>query len=101
MKTHNTHEHDKSTHVHSLTTYYLVYVALMVLLAITVGLAFVNLQSLNLPIAMLVAVIKSVLVIAFFMHVKDNPPLIPISIVTGVMMLLVGFVLIFADYMTR
>jgi cytochrome c oxidase subunit 4 len=84
-----------------LKTYYLVYAALIFLLAVTVGLAFINLEGLNLAVAMLVAVIKSSLVIWYFMHVKDNPPVIMICIAAGVVFLLIGGVLMFSDYLTR
>lgn len=93
-----THGH---SHPHSLTSYYLVYIALMVLLVVTVGLAFVNLGGLNLTVAMIVATIKSLLVIWYFMHVKDNPPIIQVCIGAGVVTLLIGVVLCFADYLTR
>jgi cytochrome c oxidase subunit 4 len=92
---------DHHDHSHSLKTYYLVYFALMFLLAVTVGLAFVNLEGLNLTVALVVASVKSALVIWYFMHVKDNPPIIPICIGAGILMLAVGVVLTFCDYMTR
>jgi cytochrome c oxidase subunit 4 len=47
-----------------------VFGALLVLTGITVAVAKVNLGELNLPIAMLVAVIKGSLVVLFFMHLK-------------------------------
>ena len=90
-----------NSHPHSLTTYFMVYIALMVLLVVTVGLAFVNLGGLNLTVAMIVATIKSLLVIWYFMHVKDNPPLIQVAIGAGVVTLLLGMAQIFSDYLTR
>ena len=59
-----------SVHVSPLSTYLSIFAALMVLSAITVGAAFVNLGSLNPIVAMAIAVLKATLVILFFMHVK-------------------------------
>ncbi|HEX4129259.1 MAG TPA: cytochrome C oxidase subunit IV family protein [Pirellulales bacterium] len=50
--------------------YYGVFVALMVLLVVTILLAMVHLGALNTPVAMTVATIKTVLVMTYFMHLR-------------------------------
>ena len=50
--------------------YFAIFGALMVLTALTVGLAFVNLGQLNVVVALAVAVVKASLVVMFFMHLK-------------------------------
>ena len=50
--------------------YYKIYGILMVLLILTVVAARINLGAWNLPIALLIAVIKAVLVIIYFMHMR-------------------------------
>ncbi len=63
-------EHAHSEHSHpSVALYFTIFGALMVLTAITVAVAFVNLGPLNNVVALLVAFIKTVLVVLFFMHV--------------------------------
>jgi caa(3)-type oxidase subunit IV len=59
-----------SGHVSPKSVYYSIFGALMVLTVITVAAAFVNLGSLNFPVALAIAIIKATLVVLFFMHVK-------------------------------
>ena len=54
----------------TIMTYAKTWLALMVLLAITVSVAHFNLGGVALPIAMLVAITKAALIILFFMHVR-------------------------------
>jgi cytochrome c oxidase subunit 4 len=64
-------EHAHSEHSHpSVGLYFLVFGTLMVLTAITVAVAFINLGLLNNVVALLVAFIKTILVVLFFMHVR-------------------------------
>ena len=55
-------------HISPKRLYYTIFTALMVLTAITVAVAFVNLGTLNFPIALGIAITKATLVILFFMH---------------------------------
>src|SRR5688572_13225820 len=62
-------EHSATRHV-SLTTYLVIFAALMALLVLTVVAAFViDLGNANVIVALLIAVIKAALVVLFFMHV--------------------------------
>lgn len=64
-------EHAHSEHAHpSVGLYFAIFGVLMVLTAITVAVAFVNLGLLNNVVALLVAFIKTILVVLFFMHVR-------------------------------
>ena len=90
-----------SSHVQPLKTYFGVFGALMVLTAITVGAAFVNLGPANNFVALAIAVVKSTLVILFFMHVKGNTKLVPVVILSGVFFLMILFLFLAADYGTR
>jgi caa(3)-type oxidase subunit IV len=51
-------------------TYLAVFGALMALLAITVGVAYVDLGKFNLAAAMAIAVAKAALIVTFFMHLR-------------------------------
>ena len=90
-----------SGHVQPLRVYFGVFAALMVLTALTVFAAFVNLGPANNFVALAIAVVKSTLVILFFMHVKGNTKLVPIIILSGVFFLFVLFLFLAADYGTR
>ncbi len=55
----------------------------------------------NTPIALIIATIKAVLVILFFMHVIHSTRLTWVVIIASFLWLGVLFVLTFADYLTR
>jgi len=90
-----------SAHVLPKSTYYLIFFSLMVLTAITVAVAFVNLGSLNFPIAIAVAITKATLVVLFFMHVKYSSRLIQLMVAAAFLWLalLIGGAL--SDYVSR
>lgn len=89
-------------HVLPKRTYLTVWSILMGLLALTVFVATMHLgRTINIIIAMTIAVIKAVLVILFFMHVKYSSKLIWVFAAAGFVwfVLLVAFTL--SDYNTR
>lgn len=88
-------------HHHSTTPYFIVYTLLMALLVLTVAMAYVHFGHFNIPLALLVATIKAMMVIWIFMHVKDSSPMVLACIVGTVMMLTVGAMLLLSDYLTR
>ena len=62
----------KSWNYEFTKSYIKVFVALMVLLGLTVGAAMINMGPLNLFVAMTISVIKATLVLLIFMHVRDS-----------------------------
>ncbi len=90
-----------SVHVSPLSTYLSIFAALMVLSAVTVGAAFVNLGSLNPVVALTIAVIKATLVILFFMHVKYSSKLTKITVMLSFFFVAILFAETFMDYATR
>lgn len=95
---------DQEYHAHHShrPLYIKVFVALMVLLAATLGAALVPLPgSFNLIVAMSIAIAKAVLIIMFFMHFKDSDTLT--WIVGGGTLVWFGImiVLTMTDYMSR
>jgi len=96
------HAHEEfEHHVVPISTYLKVFWALMALLILTLIAASFPLGALNLPIAMVIAVVKALLVILFFMHVKYSSPLVKLTAASGVSWLLILFVLTLADYVSR
>ena len=63
--------------------------------------AQVDLGMWNTPIALIIATIKAVLVILFFMHVIHSTRLTWVVVIGAFLWLGVLFVLTFADYLTR
>ena len=90
-----------SVHVSPLSTYIGIFSALMVLTAITVGVAFINLGSLNPIVALGVAAIKATLVILFFMHVKYSSRLTKVTVVLSLFFVVILFAETVMDYATR
>jgi cytochrome c oxidase subunit 4 len=90
-----------SGHISPKTTYYGIFGALMVLTAITVTVAFINLGALNFPVALGIAILKATLVILFFMHVKYSSRLTKLICGTAFFFLLILFGLTLSDYMSR
>lgn len=82
-------------------TYYLVFLALMVLLALTVGASFINLGPLNELVALLIAATKAVLVILFFMHVRYSSRVTWLFAAAGFVWLLILVCWTFSDYLSR
>jgi cytochrome c oxidase subunit 4 len=90
-----------SGHLSPKSLYYGIFTALMVLTAVTVGVAFVPLGAMNFPVAITIAVTKATLVVLFFMHVKYSSKLTKTVVVMALFFLLTMFGLTLTDYLSR
>ncbi len=88
-------------HIVPLSVYARVLSALLVLTALTVGVAQVDFGFLNVLIAMGIATIKAVLVLLFFMHLKYDNKLFLVIFLTGVFFLVILFLFCELDILTR
>jgi cytochrome c oxidase subunit 4 len=88
-------------HVTPLSVYFGIFGALMVLTIITVAVAWLDLGTLNVGVALVVAVVKANLVVLYFMHLKYSSKLTWIVVGSGVFWLLILLGIIMADYATR
>jgi cytochrome c oxidase subunit 4 len=88
-------------HVVSVTSYVVVFLALLALTATTTAVAFVDLGPWNTVAALGIAVVKATLVVLIFMHVRWSPPLTRIVIAGGIVWLLILFALVLSDFMSR
>jgi cytochrome c oxidase subunit 4 len=80
----------------------MVFIALMVLLVVTVLATLLpTKEPWSFLIALFIAVIKAVLVILFFMHVKDASRVTWIFCSCSFLWLAIMLILTFGDYMTR
>ena len=82
-------------------TYYRVAVTLLALFTLTVAVAYVNLGPFNILVAMTIAVIKAVLVVLYFMHVRYSARLTWVFAIAGTFWLVILFSLTMSDYLTR
>ena len=93
---------ENSTHyIVPKSTYYLIFLALMVGTAITWWVATIDLGPMNNVIMLTIAVTKATLVVLFFMHVKYSNHLTWAVIVGAVFWLLIMLALTMNDYLTR
>jgi cytochrome c oxidase subunit 4 len=82
-------------------TYFLVFVALMVGTAITVGVTYIDLGWFNTPLALAIATTKAMLVILFFMHLKDHPKLIKVTFAAAFFFFAILVAHTLSDYLSR
>jgi cytochrome c oxidase subunit IV len=93
--------HAPHIHVTPMWIYIAVFLALAAGTLLTWWVSTIDLGSMNTPIALLIATIKAVLVILFFMHVIHSTRLTWVVVIASFLWLGVLFVLTFADYLTR
>ena len=93
--------HADKHHIVSLPTYFAIYVALLVLLGATVGVYYLNLGFWSIAIGVLIAVVKAVLILLYFMHVRFSSKLVMVFAVAGFIWLAIMIGLTFSDYISR
>jgi cytochrome c oxidase subunit 4 len=82
-------------------TYFRVASMLFVLLVLTIAMAYVDLGPFNIVIAMTIAIVKAVLVVLFFMHVRYGSRVTWVFASAGFFWLLILFIFTMSDYVTR
>lgn len=79
----------------------LIWLALLLLLGLTVGSAYIPLGAFNGIINYGIAAAKAALVLIFFMHLDRSRALLRLTAFTGLFWLMFMFSLAFGDYLTR
>ncbi|HEY0797300.1 MAG TPA: cytochrome C oxidase subunit IV family protein [Acidisarcina sp.] len=100
----DTGEHDAAhaePHIVPPILYIKIFSALLVGTGLTVGAAFVDLGAFNPVIAILIACIKAVLVVLFFMHVFYSSRLMKLTVAAGFFTFLVLITMTLTDYLSR
>lgn len=91
-----------SEHIVPWKTYLWVWLALMALMAITAFLSTVDLGAWNTPIALIIGVMKALLVIFFFMHVRyESQKMIWAVVAAGIVWFAIMVSLTMSDMLTR
>jgi len=98
---HGVHPTGEADHHSGIRQYVIIWGILMVLLAVTVAVNEVDLGQWNFFIAFSIAMVKAVLIVLFFMHIRTSPGLTRVVACAGFFWLAIMLVLTFADYMTR
>ena len=94
------HPHNQH-HVVPLKIYYGIFAILMVLTAVTVGVAYIDLGPMNTVAAIAIACFKAMIVVLYFMHVKYSTRLIKLTVIAGLYWMVILFGLTLSDYLTR
>jgi cytochrome c oxidase subunit IV len=96
---HATHEFHE--HIVPVSTYVVVFVSLLILTALTTGVAYIDMGRWNLIVALVIAVAKASLVVLFFMHLKYNKGLSRLAIVAALFWLGLMMTFSLSDELTR
>lgn len=94
--------HGDDIHVLPVRYYVSNFLALMVLLVITVWVSFYHFgDTINVAIMLSIAILKMTLVVLIFMHVWWSSRLVQVFAAAGFLWLIIMFVLTFSDYIGR
>lgn len=88
-------------HVVPRKIYYTIFGALMLMTAITVGAAYIDLGPMNTIVAIVIACIKAMIVVLYFMHVKFGTRLVKLTVIAGLYWMGILLTLTLSDYLTR
>jgi cytochrome c oxidase subunit IV len=77
------------------------FAALLILLVLTVAAALLEAGRGAAPIALTIATAKAVVIALYFMHLRDETPLVRVFAVAGFLWLGLLLLLMFSDYITR
>ena len=91
------HTNEKK-HAPNYLIYLLVWFSLMVLTGLTVTVAGINFGRITVATALIIASIKTYLVLTIFMHLKTEHPTFKVFVGVAMFFLLVSFILLFSDY---
>jgi cytochrome c oxidase subunit 4 len=90
-----------SGHISPISLYLTIFTALMVLTAVTVFAAFVDLGQFNFAVAMAIATFKASLVVWYFMHMKYQSHLTKLTLATGLFFLAILLGMMLIDYTSK
>lgn len=82
-------------------TYVMIFFALIGLTALTTGVAYIDLGAFNTVVALAIAFSKMLLVVLFFMGVRNSSGLVRVTLVAGFFWLALLIAFTMSDYRTR
>jgi len=95
----NNEEHLEHTdHSHGYGVYILVWMALMALTGVTVAVAGINFGGITIATALVIASIKTYLVLTIFMHLNSESKTFRVFVGVALLFLIISFILLFSDY---
>jgi cytochrome c oxidase subunit 4 len=97
---HEPEQHNEH-HIVSPVVYAIIFGALLVCTALTIGASYLEMGAFNPVVALLIAVFKATLVILYFMHVKYSSKLTKLTVGAGVFTFLILVGMSLSDYISR
>src|SRR5271167_3302209 len=88
-------------HIDSVQTYLLVFLALAAATVLTTAVAFVDLGSFSVVVALAIAICKMLLVVLFFMHVRHSTKLTKLVLLAGLLWFLILMGMTYTDFASR
>jgi cytochrome c oxidase subunit 4 len=92
---------EEEHHIVGPATYAIIFVALLIGTALTIGASYLDMGPWNPVIAIGIAVTKATLVVLFFMHIKYSSKLMKLTVGAGLFTFLVLVGMSLADYFSR
>lgn len=89
-------EHNEQNHGYGV--YILVWLALMILTGVTAAVAGINFGGLTIATALVIASIKTYLVLTIFMHLRSESKTFRVFVGVAILFLVISFILLFSDY---
>lgn len=90
--------HENMAHAHGYGIYILVWLSLMTLTGVTVVVAGINFGAITIATALVIASIKSYLVLTIFMHLRVENKAFKVFVIVAIFFITISFILLFADY---
>jgi cytochrome c oxidase subunit 4 len=84
--------------MHGYGIYILVWLGLLILTGVTVAVAGIDFGALTIATALVIASIKSYLVLTIFMHLRIEQRVFRVFLVIALFFFVISIVLLFADY---
>jgi len=92
---------EEKLHIVSYRTNILIMLVLIVLALISVALTRIYLGTLTVALALIIAVIKSSLVLRYFMHLKFESRMFTIAVISVTLLIASVIIITFLDYLYR
>jgi cytochrome c oxidase subunit IV len=82
-------------------TYLMAWAGLLLALAATIAVSYVNLGRLNIAVALIIASVKALIIGVYFMHLRYSQRLIWYYVIGAALWLTIMFTFTFTDYFAR
>jgi len=92
---------ENEQHIVSPKVYFLIFMALLVCTALTIGASYLEMGPWNPVVAIAIACVKATLVVLFFMHIKYSSKLMKLTVGAGLFTFLILVGMSLSDYFTR